>query len=104
MILRAGVLAHGAGPIFLAQEGKLGALGQRSVVQSHIILGHGTCIGEGQRDLDTFDEDRHVHRIAQIVAPDDRFREGIIAGESQLPCGAKFVYYWRQLIDDGTVR
>lgn len=87
MILWAGVLAHGAGPIFVAQIGILGARGQRVVVQSHVVLGHGTGVGERQRDLDTFDEDRHVHGIAQIVAPNDRFREGVVTGETQLPCG-----------------
>lgn len=87
MILRTGVLAHSAGPIFLAQIGILGARGQRFVVQSHIVLGHGTGIGEGQRDLDTFDEDHHVHGIAQVVAPDDRRLEGVVTGEKQLPCG-----------------
>lgn len=87
MILWAGILAHGAGPVLLAQIGILGARGQRMAVQSHVVLGHGTGIGEGQRDLDTFDEDRRVHRIAQIVAPNDRFREGVVTGETQLPCG-----------------
>lgn len=89
MVLRAGVLAHGTGPIFIAQVEILRARGQRSVVQSHIVLGHGTGIGEGQRDLDTFDENRHIHRIAQIVAPDDRLRKGIVTGESQFPCGSQ---------------
>jgi len=87
MILRAGVLAHGAGPIFLAQIRILRACGWRFVVQSHIVLDHGTGIGERQRDLDTFDEDHHVHRIAQVVAPNDRLRKGIVTSETQLPCG-----------------
>lgn len=89
MVLRAGILAHGTGPIFIAQEGILRARCQRSVIQSHIVLGHGTGIGEGQRDLDTFDENRHIHRIAQIVAPDDRLRKGIVTDKSQFPCGSQ---------------
>lgn len=87
MILRAGILAHGAGPIFLAQIGILRARGQGIVVQSHIVLGHGTGVGEGQRDLDAFDEDLRVHRIAQVVAPDDRLREGVVTGKTQFSCG-----------------
>lgn len=86
MILWAGILAHCAGPVFPAQIGKLGARGQRTVVQSHVVLGHGTGVGEGQGDLDTVDEDRHVHRIAQVVTPDDRLCHGVVAGETQLPC------------------
>lgn len=82
MIFRAGVLTHGARPIFLAQELILGTRGQRRVVQSHIILSHGTGIGERQRDLDALDEHRDVHGITQVIAPDYRLRERIIASET----------------------
>lgn len=87
MILRAGVLAHRAGPVFPAQERKLGAGGQRPVAESHVVLGHGTGIGEGQRDLDTLHEDRHVPGIAKVIAPYDRFLQGIVASQTEITCG-----------------
>lgn len=87
MIFRASILAHGAGPILFAQIRIPGAIGQQLVIQSHIILGHGTGIGEGQRNLDAFHEDVHIHSIVQIVAPNEWLLEGVVTGETQSPCG-----------------
>lgn len=91
MILGTGVLAHSTAPVLLAQEWILGAGRYRAVIQSHIVLGHGTGIGKRQSNLDALDEDRHVHGIAQVVTPDDRLREGIVTGEAKVPWNK--VYY-----------
>jgi len=84
MIFRAGVLAHGTGPVILARELISRASGQWMVAQGHVVLGHGTGIGERQRDLDAFDENRQVQRIVQVIPPDDRLLEGIVAGQTEV--------------------
>jgi len=92
MIFGAGVLAHGTGPVILAQERVSGAGGQRVVAQGHVVLGHGNGIGKRQSDLDAFDEDRQVQRIVQIIPPDDRLLEGIVAGQAKVSWNVQICY------------
>jgi len=92
MIFGAGVLAHGTGPIVLAQELVSGAGGQRVVAQGHVVLGHGSAIGKRQRDLDAFDEDLQIQGIVQIIRPDDRLLEGIVAGQTEVSWNIQIHY------------
>lgn len=83
MILRAGVLAHSAAPVIVAWERVSRASFQRVVAQRHIIFRHGGSITERQGYLNSLDEGGYVQRIGQIVPPDHRLRERIVASQAE---------------------